>query len=202
MPPSVPRVQSVPGGGARVEEHEDALIRRAGAGDREAFRQLVERHLARIVAFAGRTLGDRTGAEDVAQETFLRLWLHAGRWRPTGARLTTWLHRVALNLCLDRLARRREAPLDDVPDPPDPGPSPAAQLQRRDAGERVRAVLAGLPDPQRVAVTLCHFQGLRNVEAAEVMGVSVDALESLLARGRRTLRERLRAVAPDLLGDV
>jgi RNA polymerase sigma-70 factor (ECF subfamily) len=185
-----------------VEEHDDELIRRVGAGDHEAFRRLVDRHLARVVAFAGRTLGDRAAAEDVAQETMLRLWTSAARWRPTGARLGTWLYRVARNLCLDRLARHREAPLDDAPEPPDPGPSPAALLQARDVGARVQAALAGLPAQQRIAIALCHFQGLRNVEAAEVMDVSVEALESLLARGRRTLRERLRAVAQDLLEDA
>jgi RNA polymerase sigma-70 factor (ECF subfamily) len=182
-------------------EDDDDLILRVGRGDRDAFHTLVERHLARIVAFAGRVLGDRTAAEDVAQETFLRLWTAAARWRPTGARLTSWLHRVALNLCLDRRARRPEPPLDDVAEPADPAPAGPGIVHRREVGEVVRRALAGLPDAQRIAITLCHFQGLRNIEAAEVMDVSVEALESLLARGRRTLRERLRGLAPALLGD-
>ena len=173
---------------------------RTGAGDREAFRQLLERHLGRTVAFAARVLGDRTSAEDVAQEAFLRLWTHAARWQPT-ARLSTWLHRVTLNLCLDRLGRAREVALDDIAEPRDPGPSLIASMQARDMGRHVNAALAELPAAQRVAITLCHYQGLRNVEAADVMGVSVEALESLLARGRRTLRTRLRDLLPDLLGD-
>lgn len=172
---------------------------RIGAGDREAFRRILERHLGRIVAFAVRTLGDRTAAEDVGQETFLRLWTHASRWQPT-ARLGTWLHRVALNLCLDRLGRTRELALDDVAEPPDPKPSLVAQVQAHDIGRYVNEALAQLPAQQRVAITLCHYQGLRNTEAAEVMDVSIEALESLLARGRRTLRVRLRALLPDLLG--
>lgn len=172
-----------------------------GAGDPEACRRLVERHLGRIVAFAARTLGDRSGAEDVAQEVFLRLWARARDWRPTGARLTTWLHRVALNLCLDRMARRREAPLDDVPEPSDARPSMTDVLQERAVAYHVNEALKSLPEAQRVAITLCHYQGLRNAEAAEVMGVSVEAFESLLARGRRTMRARLRGVLPDLLGD-
>jgi len=173
---------------------------RTGAGDREAFRQLLDRHLGRMVAFAARVLGNDAGAEDVAQEAFLRLWTHAAHWQPT-ARLSTWLHRVVLNLCLDSLGRARDVALDDIAEPRDPGPSLVARMQARDIGRHVHAALAQLPAQQRVAITLCHHQGLRNTEAAEVMGVSVEALESLLARGRRTLRARLRNLLPDLLGE-
>jgi RNA polymerase sigma-70 factor (ECF subfamily) len=186
--------------GRVLDDSDEILMLRTGAGDREAFRQLLERHLGRMVAFAARVLGDRAGAEDVAQETFLRLWTHASRWQPT-ARLSTWLHRVAFNLCLDRLGRAREVALDDIAEPRDPGPSPIASMEARDIGRHVNAALAQLPAQQRVAITLCHYQGLRNVQAAKVMGVSVEALESLLARGRRTLRARLRALLPDLLGE-
>lgn len=170
------------------------------AGDAGACDRLVRRHLGRIVGFATRLLGDRAAAEDVAQETFLRLWQHARRWSPE-ARLTTWLHRVALNLCLDRRARRREAPLDDVPDPPDPAPPMTDVLQQQAVARHVQAAMQTLPRSQRAAIVLCHYQGFRNRDAAEVMGVSVEALESLLARGRRALRERLRERLTDLLGD-
>ena len=182
-----------------MEDSDEALMVRVGAGDRDACRALVERHLARLVAFATRVLGNRAEAEDVAQDVFLRVWSSAHRWRPGPARLTTWLHRVALNLCLDRLARRRHASLDAVPDPPDPRPTAEAALHERAIGERVNQELASLPDQQRIAITLCHYQGLGNRLAAEVMGISVAALESLLARGRRTLRARLAPVAPHLL---
>jgi len=186
--------------GRALEDSDEMLMLRIATGDREAFRRLLERHLGRLVAFAARALGDRTGAEDVAQEAFLRLWTHASRWQPT-ARLSTWLHRVALNLCLDRLRRAREVALDEIAEPTDPGPPLVARMQARDIGRHVNAALAQLPAQQRVAITLCHYQGLRNTEAAEVMGVSVEALESLLARGRRTLRIHLRALLPDLLGE-
>ena len=178
-----------------MEESDETLMRRVGDGDPEACRALVERYLGRIVAFAARTLGNPADAEDVAQETFVRLWSGARRWRPGEARLPTWLHRVALNLCLDRLRRRREAPLDSVPEPVDPSPPTIVLLERQAIGLRVNRELAALPPQQRIAITLCHYQGLGNIEAADVMSVSVEALESLLARGRRTLRARLR---PDL----
>jgi RNA polymerase sigma-70 factor (ECF subfamily) len=182
-----------------VEESDETLMLQVGAGNRDAASELIKRHLGPIVAFAGRTLGDRTEAEDVAQEVFLRLWTHAGRWR--SGHLPTWLYRVALNLCLDRIARRRTRPLDEAPEPVDPKPSVAAVLQQQDIGRYVNAELMKLPAQQRIAITLCHYQGLRNAEAADTMGVSVEALESLLARGRRTLRARLRDAVPELLGD-
>jgi RNA polymerase sigma-70 factor (ECF subfamily) len=176
------------------------LVHRVGGGDREAFRALVERHLGRVVAFAARVLGSGAEAEEVAQEVFARVWARAGRWRPGDARFTTWLHRVALNLCLDRMARRREAPLEHAPEPEDPRPTPVERLEAAELAQRVAREVAALPVRQRTALTLCHYQGLPNVEAAEIMEISVEALESLLARARRTLKTRLEAVAPDLLG--
>ncbi len=176
-------------------------MRALAAGDPGASETLVARHLARLVAFADRMLGDAAEAEDVAQETFTRLWQTAGRWEPGRARVSTWLHRVASNLCIDRLRRRRDERADDDTAAADPALGPAAAVGRAELGAHVRAALAALPERQRLAVTLCHYQGLRQDEAAEVLGVSVEALESLLARGRRGMRERLRAVAADLLGD-
>ena len=158
-------------------------------------------HLPRITAFAARTLGDRTEAEDVAQETFMRLWTHASRWEPGRARLTTWLHRVALNLCRDRLRRASHQALDDVPEPVDPRPEMSTVLHRRQVVGRVQDALMLLTDSQRAALALCHYQGFRNADAAEILGVTVEALESLLARARRTLRERLQPFARELMED-
>ena len=183
-----------------MEIADEDLMQRVGAGDAEACRVLVERHLGRVVAFADRVLGNPSDARDVAQDVFARVWTSAASWRPGPARFTTWLHRVALNLCLDRLARRREATLDDAPDPIDPGANPARRVEEDETARIVGAAVAALPERQRVALALCHYQGLRNDEAAEIMDVTVEALESLLARARRTLRERLQPVAGELLG--
>lgn len=183
-------------------EPDEMLMLRVGTGDHAACHALVDRHLGRIVAFAGRVLGDRATAEDIAQEVFLRLWAHAQRWRPRGARLTTWLHRIALNLCLDLLARRRETSLDGIDEPVDPTPDTTVLLHEQNLMCQVGKAVEELSDSQRIAITLCYYQGLANKEAAQMMEISVDALESLLARGRRTLKSRLRAVAPDLLGDA
>jgi RNA polymerase sigma factor (sigma-70 family) len=181
-------------------DSDDLLMARVARGDPAACQTLVERHLSRIVAFAARTLGDPSAAEDVAQEVFTRVWMHAKRWRPGPARLTTWLHRIAFNLCMDQASRQRGAALDDVPELPDCRYDGARIAEDHDLQAHVTAALRTLPESQRAAIILCHYQGFPNGEAAAVLGISVEALESLLARGRRALRERLRAVAPALLG--
>jgi RNA polymerase sigma-70 factor (ECF subfamily) len=106
------------------------------------------------------------------------------------------MHRVALNLCYDRLRRRREDPVAEVPDRPDPQAAPDKGIEQRELGARVEAALAALPERQRAAIVLCHYQELSNIEAAQLLEVSVEALESLLSRGRRALRAGLSDLAP------
>jgi RNA polymerase sigma-70 factor (ECF subfamily) len=180
---------------ATVDPDED-LVRRVGQGDPAAAQTLVSRKLPRILALAQRMLGDAAEAEDVAQEAMLRAWRQAPKWAPGKARFDTWIHRVALNLCYDRLRRRREIPTDTPPDQPDEGPAPDRGLLAAETGLRVGAALRRLPDRQREAVVLCHYQELSNIEAAALMAISVEALESLLSRGRRALRQALSDLAP------
>ena len=167
------------------------LVVRAGRGDPAAAQAIVARKLPRITALAARMLGDAAEAEDVAQETFLRAWKQAPKWREGAARFDTWLHRVALNLCYDRLRRRRELPTAVPPEQADPGFAPDRGLLAADVSRRVGEALQALPERQRDAIVLCHYQELGNIQAADIMGVSVEALESLLARGRRSLRAAL-----------
>ena len=181
-------------------EHDGELVRRVAAGDKEASRALVDRHLRSIVNFAYRMLGDVAEAEDVAQETFLRLWKNADRWEPR-AKLTTWLHHVARNLCVDRLRSRRKVASGEVPDHADSRPGAPTQLESRQRDRAVQEALSALAERQRAALTLVYYQGLSNREAADVLGVDVDALESLLARGRRSLRKRLAGDGETMSGE-
>ena len=176
---------------------DDQLLLRTGQGETGAIRLLVARKLPRVLMLARRMLGDPTEAEDVAQETFVKAWKIAPRWRPGKARFDTWLHRVALNLCYDRLRRRRGHANLETQEWEDPGPAPDRNLHAADVGRRVDAALRALPARQREAVILCHYQELGNIDAAALMQISVEALESLLARGRRALRMALSDLGDD-----
>ncbi|TPI42701.1 RNA polymerase sigma factor [Mesorhizobium sp. B3-1-9] len=168
---------------------DEELVRRIGAGDPGAVQAMVARKLPRILALAARMLGDAAEAEDVAQETFVRIWRHASGWRQGQARFDTWIHRVALNLCYDRLRRRREWTTDEPPEVADEAPLPDAMPG--DEERRVSQALQRIAPRQREAIVLVYYQELSNIEAAGAMQVSVDALESLLARGRRALQAML-----------
>lgn len=184
------------------DESDDTLVMRVAAGDHAAWRRLVNRHLQGLVSQAWYVLGDRSEAEDVAQETFVRLMQKAGEWQPGGPQLRSWLYRVALNLCIDRKRSSwRPRPLDDAMEKP-AQEDPAGRLAHdRDIERAVARALDALTERQRAAIVLVHYQGFTNYEAAEMLDTSVDALESLLARARRVMRSSLESAASDLLGE-
>jgi RNA polymerase sigma-70 factor (ECF subfamily) len=167
------------------------LVARAGRGDRAAAELLMLRHLPKMLALARRMLSNSAEAEDAVQDAFMRLWTHAARWQPGQAKFETWLYRVTLNKCFDRLRRRPTLEISSAIEVADPAPGPARNLENAALAEEIEAAMASLPERQRAAIQLCHYQECGNIEAAEILGISVEALESLLARGRRALRARL-----------
>jgi RNA polymerase sigma-70 factor (ECF subfamily) len=181
-----------------IDDPDGELVARVANGDRTAARAIMARHLPKILNLGRRMLNDHTEAEDVAQDVFIRVWTHAARWQPGQAKFETWLHRVAINLCYDRLRRRPTSNIDDVPDMPDDAPSPVAKLVETHVAKSVNDALQQLPDRQREALVLCHYQGLTNIDAAAIMGISVEAMESLLSRGRRTLKKTLKPLSDDV----
>jgi RNA polymerase sigma-70 factor (ECF subfamily) len=185
-----------------AEAREDAaLVAAAAQGDAAAFRTLVDRHLAGVLAVARRMLRDDAEAEDVAQEAMLRLWRSADGLEVGLAGLRPWLRRVVSNLCVDRMrSGKRLTVTDEVPEQAEPA-TQHSQLEAQDTSERVEAALRALPDRQRLALTLFHYEGLSQIEVGKAMSISDEAVESLLARARRTLKAALRDELSELLAD-
>ena len=178
---------------------DNELVRRAASGDGKAWVGLVDRHLPALVSFAWYKLGSHAEAEDVAQETMLRLSKKAQTWQPDGASLRTWLYRVASNLCIDRQRMRQIDSLDDVSEDMvielKPNNDRAIDISRL-----VRRALTALPERQQTVLILVYYEGFRIKEAAEVMGISEHATESLIARARRSMRKALEPEKAELLG--
>lgn len=185
-----------------VIDPDGALVAAIAAGDQSAARALLDRHLNRLLNVAYRLLGNRDDAEEVVQDVFLKVWTHAAKWEPGRAKFETWMHRVAINLCYDRLRRRKETQVDELPEQADDRAGPAQVLQDNQIALQVRAAMDELPERQKAALTLCHLQGFSNIEAAQIMEISIEAVESLLARARRGLKSKLKDAAGDLVGDV
>lgn len=171
--------------GASISD--EALLVAYGNGDLDAARDLTTRLTPRFLGQAMRMLQDRAEAEDVAQEAMLRLWRVAPDWRPGEAQVSTWAYRVVANLCMDRLRKRRPVGLDQIAEPQDHAPSVADRMQDRARLIALVDALAAMPERQAQAVALRHLEGLGNPEIARIMDLTVEAVESLTARGKRTL---------------
>ena len=183
-----PATKAGPGGA----EDESALLARVAAGETPAFRALVDRHLPTVLAIARRMLRDDAEAEDVAQETLLRLWRNAAGLELGEGGVRPWLRRVAANLCIDRVRAQRNTSLGDaLPEEIEPA-SQMTRLAERELSKRVDTALKALPERQRLALTLFHYEGMSQIEVGNAMGISDEAVESLLARARRTLKASLK----------
>lgn len=187
---------------AQSESSDEVLMVLYANGDRHAALALTRRVTPRVTAYAARLLsGDRAEAEDVAQETMLRLWRVAPEWRQGETKVTTWAYRVATNLCIDRQrsrGRKRQVALDDAPEVADGAPGAEGRLQEAGRMAALEAALAELPDRQRQAVVLRHLEGMTNPEIAAIMEIGVEAVESLTARGKRALTAVLAGRKADL----
>jgi RNA polymerase sigma-70 factor (ECF subfamily) len=173
------------------DPNDDRLMALVAARDGAAFRILIERYQQRPYRLAWRMLNDATEAEDVAQEALLRLWSHAGQWRAGGPGVAAWLARVATNLCLDRLRRRRFASDEAVPDRADPALLADAMMDEETMRTRTIAAIQALPERQRAAIILTYYEDQPNAAAAEMLEMNVKAFESLLLRARTALRTGL-----------
>ncbi|MCC3304187.1 sigma-70 family RNA polymerase sigma factor [Sneathiella sp. HT1-7] len=171
-------------------EKDAKLMQEVANGNASASRMIADLYLDRSYHLALRILGDNSLAEDMAQEAFIKLWKQAPKWQAK-AQIRTWLHRVTHNLCVDYLRAQKRYSDEEVPDMQDPRPDVLQIKAQQQLGDKVSEALQKLPARQRIAISLVHFEECGNIEAAAIMEVSVDALESLLARGRRKLKELL-----------
>jgi RNA polymerase sigma-70 factor (ECF subfamily) len=192
---------AVPRPAADTRADEALLVAAVGRGDGDAFRLLMGRHLGSIVSVGRRMLRDDAEAEDVAQEAFLRLWRSSGTLEIGPIGIRPWLRRVVSNLCLDRVrGQGRVTVVDELPEVPEPAQQ-LADLESQDTQRRVEVAMQKLPERQRLALTLFHFEGLSQIEIGHAMGVSDEAVESLLSRARRQLKAELKSEWESLRND-
>lgn len=180
---------------------DETLLVLYASGDPEASRRLTARLAPRILGYAMRLLADRAEAEDVTQETMLRLWQTAPRWRTGEAQVSTWAYRVVTNLCTDLRRARMRRPavtLDDAPEVADGAKSVVSRIIETDRMTALQDALSQLPDRQRQAVVLRHIEGMTNPQIAQIMEIGVEAVESLTARGKRTLAALLAGRKPEI----
>lgn len=172
---------------------DEQLMARVADGDQPAFSQLVRTHLPRAYAIARRQLGSDLEAEDAAQEAFSKIWVNARDFDASRAKFTTWMYRIVVNASVDLARKKRPVAVEDevlhaVADEREDAETLLSAEQKREA---VNAAIAELPMQQRTAVTLCYTDELSNAEAAQIMGLHIKALEGLLVRARKRLREKL-----------
>ena len=174
---------------------DESLMERVCGADHQAFAQLVERHSGLFYAAAFRMCHNQEDAEDIVQDAFLKLWNKPQVFDASkGAKFTTWFYRVVTNLAIDRMRRKKPQSGSDVLDlMEDKKPLADEELETRDRQDVLEQAISRLPERQKAALNLCFYEGLSNKDAAEILGVGVKALESLLMRAKKALKEDLAA---------
>jgi len=199
MMPSVPLApDSTPIAADVVFDEDSELLDKLAIGDEIAFRMLVERHIDRAYAIALRIVGNAADAEDVVQDTMLKIWSHRGRWQHGRAKFSTWLYRVISNRCIDLRRKPRNENVETVPEVADGQPGAVEIIERNELNGMLELAMQRLPEQQRIAVIFSYHENMSNGEIAQVMDTTVAAVESLLKRGRQQLRQLLRKHERDI----
>lgn len=159
-------------------------------GDLEAFDAIVLRHQRFVWVIAYRFLGDPAAAEDIVQETFIRVLQAASRYKPS-VYFRAYLYRITVRLCIDSARKKRPIFTDHLPEVVDSSPDPSATLVEKERETKIRKALGALPPRQRMAVILKYYEDLSYADIARAMGITVKAVERLLGRARANLRTKL-----------
>ena len=176
------------------EKGDEELLALVQDGSHEAFSVLAQRHTERFYRLAYRYLQSREPAEDIVQDAFLKLWEDPGKWQAQrNSKFTTWFYRIVVNLCLDLRKKKKPEALDNDTLLMDDRQPADEMMIRAQEQKMLEKAIAALPERQRTALNLCFDGGLTNQEAAEVMGLHLKALQSLIMRAKTTLKERMKA---------
>jgi RNA polymerase sigma-70 factor (ECF subfamily) len=171
---------------------DESLIRQIQEGKHEAFVEIVDRHSKRFYSLAYRLLFSKNDAEDTVQQAFLKLWERRLFWnQQKGAKFTTWFYQVVVNLCLDHNRRKKPVTFSEGMEPFDKQDGPEMLLDEKRKHALLDRFIKELPERQQLALTLCFYEGLSNKEAAEIIGIKLKALQSLIMRAKTTLKEKL-----------
>jgi RNA polymerase sigma-70 factor, ECF subfamily len=177
------------------QDPDQALIGALARGEKQAAGELLTRHGDRLMAVAFRLLSDRQLAEDMVQETLIKAIKQAPTWQPGKALFSTWMHRVIVNGCYDHLRKKATkteiSGLEHFPDRADESPDALAKLAGDDVSAAMSAALENIPPRQKQAIVLFYYEDLSGTETAEILELTVEAVESLLVRGRKSLRQQL-----------
>lgn len=184
-----------------LDASDDDLMARVAQGDVFAYTAVVQRHIPAVYRAAYRMLQDRYEAEDVAQESFARLWQSAPQWRPAGGGVPAWLRRVSTNLCLDRLRVRSRWSADEPPEIVDPAIPADRLIEQGQVEDVIETCLQALAGNHRAAIVLTYYEGYPNKAAAEALQMDIKAFESLLHRARQKLGTML-SLGGVALGDL
>jgi RNA polymerase sigma-70 factor, ECF subfamily len=172
---------------------DEFLIRQIQEGKHDAFAEIVNRHSKRFYNIAYRSIFDKDDAEDIVQEAFIKLWEKRLTWNPDReAKFTTWFYKVVLNLCIDHNREKRPEPISEEMPLADKRQGHEAVMEEKQKQFMLERFIRELPERQQLALNLCFYEGVSNQEAAEIIGVNLKALQSLIMRAKMTLKERVK----------
>jgi RNA polymerase sigma-70 factor (ECF subfamily) len=175
---------------------DEDLMKDVAKGNENSFAKLVNRHLHPAVGYANKMLGGHHEAEEAVQEALIKVWEHAPMWQADRATFKTWFYRILTNKCIDIMRKTKNTFIGVDEKIIDEKHNDAEmQLRAKQQSNIIEKHIDDLPERQKTALMLSYYEGFSNKEAAEIIGVGVKGLESLLVRARKTLKETMKDIS-------